>query len=363
MSILVPHCSLVFLLHSNPLCSYYLTCFSKSMEAFNILKFWRTAAVRDIVSDFDSVNNFVDVHRPLENDEKTNDDEDSFFDLVFTGHPKEYNNAKSVSETNLPESPKDVFFKPKAFPIDSNSKPLSPNSILRSAPKFRVCFLGFRKSKPEKVGVDDSYAASPKMQDQKLSPKAQSYRFTTKCKVEEVPASCISFRYNKSLKGNQVRKEEEVSSVKDSSKQDMPKYLKLMKPLYSRASKRYTDNIKISDNVSRASQLCSPSMQSLSLPRKSSEEGKQGSRVAVLGVVRKQLRKSRSMASVPGVSTSPMNRRDDSLLEQNDGIQSAILHCKRCYSSASKDCSVLLSRSANEDLPRASSEELNRWSI
>ncbi|XP_009773432.1 probable membrane-associated kinase regulator 2 [Nicotiana sylvestris] len=351
------------------------------MDAFNILKFWRTAAVRDIVSDLDSVNNFVDTvdylhNRALETDEKTNDDEDSFFDLVFTGHPKENNNSKSVSETgplddssvkqgksklNLPESPKDVFFKPKAFPVDSNSKPLSPNYILRSAPKFRVCFLGFRKSKPEKVGINDSSAASPKIQvGQKLSPKAESTRFTVKCKVEEVPASCISFRYNKSSKGNQVQQEEDDSSVKDSSKQDMPKYLKLMKPLYSRASKRYTDNIKISDNVSRAGQLCSPSMQSLSLPRKSSEEGKQGSRVAVLGVVRKQLRKSRSTASFVA---SPMNRRDDSLLEQNDGIQGAILHCKRCYSSAAKDCSMSLSRSTNEDLSRASSEELNRWSI
>ncbi|CAN4087678.1 unnamed protein product [Withania somnifera] len=127
-----------------------------------------------------------------------------------------------------------------------------------------------------------------------------------------------------------------------------------MKPLYSRASKRFSDRSQV---------LSSPSVQSLISPRNSSDE-KQGNRAAVLGAVRKRLGKTRSTAySFTGASTSPMNRRDDSLLEQNDGIQGAILHCKRSYSSSRKDCSVLLSRNANEDLPRASCEEQNRWSI
>ncbi|KAK4350902.1 hypothetical protein RND71_030215 [Anisodus tanguticus] len=299
------------------------------MEAFKLVKFWRTSAIRDI----DSVKKFVDAV-----DYVPRTDEDSFFDLVLTGsngHTKE-NNSNSVSvkgssvKQGKIEFPRDVFLKPNTFPIDAKSKPHSPTSMLGAVPKFRVCFLGFRKSNPEKVGID------PKAQTQKLSPKEESNRFTVKCKVEEG----------------------------DSSKQfvraDMHKYLKLMKPLYSRASKRHTDKTDASKQISRASQLSSPTVQSLSSPRNSSEE-KQGIRVAVLGAVRKHLGKSRSMASsFSGVSTSPMNRRDDSLLEQNDGIQSAILHCKRSYSSARKDSSVI---NANGDIPRASCEEQNRWSI
>ncbi|XP_059306836.1 probable membrane-associated kinase regulator 2 [Lycium ferocissimum] len=334
------------------------------MEAFNLLKFWRTAAVRDIGPDLDSVKKFADA---VDNtDEEIDNDEDSFFDLVITGingYPKETNNSNSVcvnssslkqgkSEINSPESPKDVFFKPKPFSIDTNSKPISPNSMLRAVPKFRVCFLGFRKSKPEKVDISDSSTANPKIQTQKHSPKEHS-------KVGEVPISCVSFRYN-SLTGSKLHKEDKDSSINDSSKQsakaDMCKYLKLMKPLYSISSKRYTDKV-------RESKLSSLSIQSMSSPRNSSEE-KQGNRVAVLGAVRKRLGKSRSTTSTfAGASLSPMRRRDDSLLEKNDGIQGAILHCKRSYSSARKDSSVLLSRNANEDLPRTSCEEQNRWSI
>lgn len=267
------------------------------MESFKFLKFWHTAPVRDIDSDIESVKKFADTvgyvgnPAPTEStDEEIDKDDESFFDLVFTTGNTKVNNI-SVSEKTLkqrngklssPESPRDVFFAPNSFPIDANPKPHSPTSILRSTPKFSVCFLGFRKSKPEKVVIDDSSTVSPKIQNQK-------------CKVEEGA--------------------------------DMGKYLKIMKPRYSRASKRFTEKSQL---------LSSPSVQSLISPRISSEE-KQVNRVAVLGAVRKRLGKSRSAAS--SFAGGPMNRRDDSLLEQNDGIQSAILHCKRSYSSARKGTS------------------------
>ncbi|XP_059306837.1 probable membrane-associated kinase regulator 2 [Lycium ferocissimum] len=307
------------------------------MEAFNLLKFWRnsspdTSSCRDIVSEFDDLDY---VRNPaIETDEETDDDEDSFFDMVFTGPdglPKLDKKCNPVSE---PESPRDVFFKPKPFAIDSNPKPQSPISILKSAPKFRVFFLSFKKSKTEKMSIDDS----SKIQNQKLSPKAESKRF---------PVSPVFTRDNSLRSKLQNEKDEESSSIDESLKKfvraDVPKYLKLMKPLYARASKRYTDKI------STASPLSSPSTQSMCSPRKASEE-KQGNR---FGPVRKHLGKSRSSVSTfAGVSSSPMNRRDDSLLqEQSDGIQGAILHCKRSFSSETKD------------LGRASSEELNRWSI
>ncbi|KAJ8536826.1 hypothetical protein K7X08_035227 [Anisodus acutangulus] len=305
------------------------------MEAFNILKFWRnsgtdTSSCRDIISELDDLDY---IRNPVI---ETDDDSDSFFDLVFTGPDRL---PKSVSVN--PESPRDVFFKPKVFPIDSNSKPQSPISILRSAPKFRVFFLGFRKTKPEKVSIDDSSEQTANIQTQKLSPKAECKRFT----VSPV------FTRDNSLRSKMKNEKEEELNVDESLKKfvraDVSKYLKLMKPLYARASKRYTDKISVS-----------PSTQSMCSPRKGSEE-KQGNRVASFGAVRKHLRKSRSAAStVTGVSSSsPMKRRDDSLLqEQNDGIQGAILHCKRSYSSPAKG-------TCTDDLPRASSEELNRWSI
>ncbi|CAN4085833.1 unnamed protein product [Withania somnifera] len=245
------------------------------MESFNFVKFWRTAAVRDIIdSDLDSVKKIAEamdyVKHPKVERQIDNDD-DSFFDLVFTGHSKENNNPNSVSlkqgkgKLNSPESPRDVFFTPK----DVNPKPHSP--------KFSVCFLRFRT---EKLSIEDSS--------------------TAKGKVEHSNGESL---------------------INDSSKPqfaraDMRKYLKLMNPFYSRASK---------------TQLLS--VQSLISPRNSSEE-RHGNRVAVLGAVRKRFGKSRST-----VSNSTMNRRDDSLLEQNDGIQGAILHCKRSYSSARKGTS------------------------
>ncbi|KAF3656208.1 hypothetical protein T459_09508 [Capsicum annuum] len=319
------------------------------MEAFNLLKFWRNSGrdtpCRYIVSEIDDLDY---VRNPvIETDEESDDDADSYFDLVFTGpneRPKldDNNNSKSslpVNSPRDPESPRDVFFKPKPFPIDSNTKPQSPISILKSAPKFRVFFSGLKKTRPEKVGIDNSSPASPKIQTEKTMLKAESKRFAV---------SPVFTRDNSLRSKLQNEKDEEVSvdeSLKKFVRADVPKYLKLMKPLYARASKRYTDKVSLSP-------LSSPSTQSMCSPRKEDK------RATAFGGVRKHLGKSRSAASTfAGASSSPLYRRDDSLLEeQNDGIQGAILHCKRSYSSVAKGTCC-------EDLPRASSEELIRWSI
>ncbi|KAK4734623.1 hypothetical protein R3W88_008884 [Solanum pinnatisectum] len=326
------------------------------METFKLLKFWRnsgtdTSTYRDIVSEIHELDYLR--NPAIETDVETDDDADSFFDLVFTGPDGRlklvnYSKSVSINTPREPESPRDVFFKPKAFPVDSISKPQSPISILKSAPKFRVFFLGLRKTKLEKLGIDDSSPSSKKFQTQKLDLK----RFPVKCNVEEVPVPVTPvFTRDNSLRSKLESEKEEELSVDESLKKfvraDVPKYLKLMKPLYARASKRYTDKISVSP-------LSSPSAQSMCSPRNTSEE----KRVASFGSVRKHLGKSRSAASTfaAGASSSPINRRDNSLLqEQNDGIQGAILHCKRSYSSLAK---------SSENLARASSsEELNRWSI
>ncbi|CAN4085834.1 unnamed protein product [Withania somnifera] len=299
------------------------------MKTFKLLKCWpnantSTVMYTDTVPYFDSVKNLIyGIDYVTNTNEDTQySDEDSFFDLVFAGpdgHPKVDYNSKSTKQGKKSEFDS---------PIDSNPKPHSPITLLGSSIKFRVFLLGFRKPNPVKTGTDDS----------KHCPRDNSLR----SKLEK-------------------EREEEYSVDNSSSKQfpratELPKFFKLVKPLYPRNSKMCTDKITLSNQVSAP--LPSPLVQSISSSRKQIEE-KQGNR---LGAVCKHVMKSRSTAS--SFAGIPMNRRDDSLLEKNDGIQGAILHCKRSYSTASKDCSMLLPRSASEEVPRTSCyEEQSRWSI
>nr|XP_008376663.2 probable membrane-associated kinase regulator 5 isoform X2 [Malus domestica] len=75
----------------------------------------------------------------------------------------------------------------------------------------------------------------------------------------------------------------------------------------------------------------------------SPKKDKQGNFPAGFRVVCKNLGKSKS-ATV--MAAPPVQRRDDSLLLHNDGIQSAILHCKRSFSS--RDSLSSLSRSTSD---------------
>ncbi|KAM3319902.1 membrane-associated kinase regulator 5-like [Capsicum chacoense] len=302
------------------------------MKTFKLLKCWpnadpaNTSTVVDTdttVPYFDSVKNLI---YGIDYVTNTNEEihEDSF-DLVFTGpdgHPKVEYNPKSAKQGEKGEFDS---------PIDSHSKSHSPVTVLRSGTKFRVFFLGFKKSNPEKQVIIDIDSTTS---NQKHLPRGNSLR----SKLE--------------------REREEEFSVDDnsSSKQfaraaELPKFFKLVK---LRNSKMCTDKTRVSDQVSTT-------LRSISSSRKPMEE-KQLNRVAAFGAVCKHVMKSRPTAS--SFAGVPMSRRDDSLLEKNDGIQGAILHCKRSYSTASKDCSMLVPRSTSEDVPRASYfEEQSRWSI
>ena len=106
----------------------------------------------------------------------------------------------------------------------------------------------------------------------------------------------------------------------------MQKYLNLIKPLYVKVSKRYSDKIKLSDELSVGSPASSPA--TMAVPRKE----KQGNIPAGIRGVCKHLGKSKSSSAIGAVPV--VNRRDDSLLQQHDGIQSAILHCKRSFNGS-----------------------------
>ncbi|CAA2969815.1 Hypothetical predicted protein [Olea europaea subsp. europaea] len=283
------------------------------MESLSIFKFWRNVT--------------GDSFRNNSNDET--DDEESFFDLVFTSSGCT-NNEEVRKEFHFVESPRDVFMTEKNLSMDSGSKLLSPpTSLQKPGPTFKVFTLGFRESEKSEFG--DELSASPSTRFSRSPKNEQSNRFTVKCKSDEVPVAPFLSRDN-SLRSKLTKESSEEANIK----QSVPKYLKLIKPLYVKVSKRQNEKSKFSNSVAP---LCSPVREPVNLsPRKLSDS----SRVGSFKIVTKHLAKSRSASAAVGLSPSSISRRDDSLLQQQDeGIQGAILHCKKSYSSSLRECSQL----------------------
>lgn len=306
--------------------------------------------------------------------------------------------ADSVDPNATLSPSDDLFFKGRLVPVESSSDsdaitkfPVS--SILKSATKFRVLMLNFNKSR---TNVREKYKKSPapdSSSKEGQDKRQQSRFFTVKLKVEEVPIVSLFTRDNSS-KGNtsagkgskKCNNDVEVSGSssapddKKFSKDVMHKYLKKVKPLYIRVSKRYSEKLRFSGQLSfpksGASSSSSPppphEAEVKSAPEKTadakpgsqtsevSEEvavvntksQKQGNLHAGLRVVCKHLGKSRS-ASSAAMAVAPSapltsNRRDDSLLQQQDGIQGAILHCKRSFNAFRDLEGSILSRSASD---------------
>ncbi|XP_028755910.1 probable membrane-associated kinase regulator 5 [Neltuma alba] len=302
------------------------------MDALNFLKFWKHLTVTST-----GISHIV-----LEEAEYGSDDEDSFFDLEFAVHDFDNNENNStnkiigspedqtmreregllvsieedrfackiaeingdgevdVSRSAIPLSASESISKRKIHPIEPISKPQSPISLLRSsAPSFRISM--FRKPReketmnfPGKLNMEDSCQNSPSLS------RANSSR----------------------SHGNKTKPER-------FSKDVLRKYMKLIKPLYTKVSRKYNDKMKFSDEVSTASPMLSPLASSVS---SFSRKEKQGNIPTGIRVVRKHLGKNKSASSVIGAA-SPAKRSDDSLWEQHDGIQSAILHCKRSFNA------------------------------
>ncbi|KAL0299613.1 UNVERIFIED_CONTAM: putative membrane-associated kinase regulator 5 [Sesamum radiatum] len=327
------------------------------MEALGVLKFWRNEATgADASSQCDDVRNAA-----FGIDDDETDDDDSLFDLVFKspdrGATKRADGA-SKKDSHFLESPRDVFLSKND---SSNSKPLSPVSILRSAPKFKVFMLGFKKSsKCEKTeSSNGDLKASPLNHLSKSSKLGQSNRLSVKCRVADVPVAPVFARDN-SLRSKMLKESIEYEASTDflSSEKSVPKYLKLIKPFYGKVSKKTksTDSVTVFFSGDGPVNL-SPKMFS------------EGSRIGSFKIVTRNLGKSRSASAAVGVAPPLVRRRDDSLLEQHDGIQGAILHCKKSYNSSSQEFSQLF-RSASDpchekqrDQGRNSWEEQKRRSI
>ncbi|KAL8244834.1 hypothetical protein R6Q59_011092 [Mikania micrantha] len=419
-----------------------------TMEAFSLLRYWRSN-VGDVTTNADvrtstatTIVTAVSTQTSETGDEEN--DRGSFFDLEFSlttegdeaGEEEHVKNGKtengddygredeeedsdgsdvlkftllsgssgdSTAAMNVSVSPSDeLFFKGGLVPVEQteeiDSKPLQSRvSLMKSATKFRIMMLKFKKLKSKSNGESSEctesnackYSNSKEEQkydeeEQKANPNVESEHYgnspAMKYRAEDVPIVSLFKRHNSSKAPKKKQNEKESvsgSSVeKKSSTETMQRYLRKVKPLYVRVSKRYGEKLKFTGNLSSLSLngvtkpgfVAPPS--SSPAPATATEEQKQstaenpkrenestsevseppllsssikafkqGNLPAGLRVVCKQLRKSRSAftavaASPPGAISS--NRRDDSLLQQQDGIQSAILHCKRSF-KASRD--------------------------
>ncbi|KAG6745670.1 hypothetical protein POTOM_050171 [Populus tomentosa] len=367
------------------------------MEAFYFLKFWRptiTTTTTTHKENRPSSGSSDDTTEIPFTDYEFEEGEDSFFELELTvpdfdtnkcgsnnttniknNHPldKESNvfDSKQASLHNLADkeshkslhtfqqptlSTDHLLSKRKILPIEpiSSSKPQSPISLLKSSPRFKV--LMFKKSKSmasqktEKTGETEYFNANSKKHESNKS-------FTVKLKLEEVTNASFFTKQN-SLRKQIANDSYDNDTSKRFSKEMIQKYLKLIKPLYIKVSKKQSDKMRFSGELS----VGSPSSSSATVPAKE----KQGSFPAGIRVVSRHLGKSKSASATTGVSPPIGSRRDDSLLLQHDGIQSAILHCKKSFDSSSSRDSSLMSRFSSDPLheksvasPRISSSEEN----
>ncbi|KAK4784732.1 hypothetical protein SAY86_019100 [Trapa natans] len=222
------------------------------------------------------------------------------------------------SSDNTQNDPKYNFSQSKRriLPIESSFlRPQSPISLLKSAPKFRV-FM-FRKS-------TKSGAEADKTEGTPLRNRRNFFTMGFKLKEAEVEPALTrdsSQRKNESASCSDSSPLHGWSTSKRFTKELIQKYLRLVKPLRVKVSKRQASEVRNSGELSPASVGSANREQNAKAPA--------GFRM----VACRHLGKSKSAsASVTGIM-SPA-RRDDSLQQQHDGIESAILHCKRSFSSS-----------------------------
>ncbi|CAE6237121.1 unnamed protein product [Arabidopsis arenosa] len=284
------------------------------MEALSFMKFWLTNnnttikprhEIRISESAVDSTTASEDPELDLY------EGDDSFFELEISlsdfKTPKEKQRLETTTSTTF-----SVSNKSKVLPfVDITSKPQqqSPITLLKSGPKFRA--FSFKKS-------EKSTTTEKKNEENNRS-------LNVRFRVDD-ESTTTSFRKTASI----ARSQQTDDTMLDDSVSK--RFFSLIKPLYTKSLKKQSSN---GSSSSITSPMSSPAVRE-----------KQRSNIpSGIRSVRRQLGKSRSASAAIG-GMSPANRVDESLQVQQDGIQSAILHCKRSFHGSRE--SSLLSRSTSE---------------
>ncbi|PUZ58766.1 hypothetical protein GQ55_5G534500 [Panicum hallii var. hallii] len=247
-----------------------------------------------------------------------------------------------------------------------------PASLLRPATKFRVLLLKLRKPKVAVPAEGNGGAAAPK----------QTSRFLIKFRVDDAPLVSLFTRDNSSRTSDAGacadRPAAAAQHPQDASaaitaeerrfaKEVVLKYLSKIKPLYVKVSRRYGERLRFAGASEGEETDAEPDLPApFPSPAPSSQPpaaaaasqpvvvacGVRAPRAGVpagLKQVCKRLGKSRSASSAVAAAPSPPppspgapQRRDDSLLQLQDGIQSAIAHCKRSFNASKGSESPLL---------------------
>ncbi|CAA0812125.1 Probable membrane-associated kinase regulator 2 [Striga hermonthica] len=308
-------------------------------------------------------------------DEEEEDDEDGGGELKFA---LASNDCADQAAAAL--SPSDeLFFKGNLVSVEPSSILLSGSSeensklpifLVKSATKFRVLLLKLKKSKSGNGENLTRHERAEKIMGngkRENQGKVSGKLMAVKLKVEEGPLMSLFTRDNSAKENGHGRGLAEGNNVDErklTKEVVLQKYLKMVK---LRVSKRYVEKLKFTGGQSvgsGGSKISAPAARGDAKPQE--KHGSGGNNLqAGLKVVRKHLGKSRSASA--SVAASPprkaaSNRRDDSLVQLHDGIQGAILHCKRSF-NASRDIepSSILCRSKEterrEAIPLASTEE------
>ncbi|CAL4952487.1 unnamed protein product [Urochloa decumbens] len=271
--------------------------------------------------------------------------------------------------------------------------PPPPASMLRPATKFRVLLLKLRKPKAAAPADGNSGGGAPVS-------KQQASRFLIKFRVDEAPPLVSLFTRDNSSRTSdagvcadrptqapaaaQQQQPQDASSAAISAeerrfaKEVVLKYLSSkIKPLYVKVSRRYGERLRfpgvggasegeetdaepdlpVAPSPSPSPSPAPPAQAPAATPTAPQPVvvacGVRAPRASVpagLKQVCKRLGKSRSASSAVAAAPSPpaplggaaagthaqAQRRDDSLLQVQDGIQSAIAHCKRSFNASSK---------------------------
>lgn len=269
-----------------------------SMEALTFLKFWKPSS--------ESFNLVQDVE---------DDGDDSFFELELSVSDRQ-------QQQHVQTTSSDVLSKRKILPIEptsntSTSKPQSPISLLKSAPnKLNISI--FRKQRPV---MDSKTEEAKNRAGQKQSLFTLKFELQRQqCQKRNVSVFNRVWSLRKSPNDNESLQSYDscsssTSTSKRFSKEAIGRYLKLIK---------VNKNQKGTPPSPSQSPAASPATVAFQSPKQSTSTG--------FRAVSRHLGKSKSASS--SLTSSTAARRDDSLLLYNDGIQSAILHCKKSFNSS-----------------------------